>query len=110
MNIPPPLLTVTALDIHLRIVAVLLLKDFEIENKKLRETLNEYNTEFAEVKNQGILHSYCHNDWFSSCKHHRANLSLSFPEVTINRLKEKVREYEDKIEETAKVCYACKRE
>lgn len=28
-------------------------KDFEIENKKLRETLNEYNTEFAEVKNQG---------------------------------------------------------
>ena len=54
MNIPPPLLTVTALDIHLRIVAVLLSQDFEIENKKLRETLNEYNTEFAEVKNQGI--------------------------------------------------------
>ena len=29
------------------------LKDYEIENKKLRETLAEYNTEFAEVKNQG---------------------------------------------------------
>ncbi|CAB4004953.1 homeobox cut-like 1 isoform X1 [Paramuricea clavata] len=55
---------------------VFLLKDFEIENKKLRETLNEYNTEFAEVKNQ---------------------------EVTINRLREKVREYEDKIEDTAKI-------
>jgi hypothetical protein len=27
-----------------------------------------------------------------------------FSEVTINRLREKVREYEDKIEETAKVC------
>ena len=37
---------------------VFLLKDFEIENKKLRETLNEYNTEFAEVKNQGI-DRYC---------------------------------------------------
>ncbi|XP_028400316.1 protein CASP-like [Dendronephthya gigantea] len=50
--------------------------DYEVENKKLRETLNEYNTEFAEVKNQ---------------------------EVTINRLREKIREYEDKIEETAKL-------
>jgi hypothetical protein len=29
---------------------------------------------------------------------------LIFPEVTINRLREKVREYEDKIEDTAKVC------
>ena len=35
------------------------------------------------------------------------NLELTgyyFSEVTINRLREKVREYEDKIEETAKVC------
>ena len=28
--------------------------DLEIENKQLRETLDEYNHEFAEVKNQGI--------------------------------------------------------
>ena len=28
-------------------------QDLEIENKKLRETLDEYNHEFAEVKNQG---------------------------------------------------------
>ncbi|EDO28177.1 predicted protein, partial [Nematostella vectensis] len=28
------------------------LQDYEIENKQLRETLEEYNTEFAEVKNQ----------------------------------------------------------
>jgi hypothetical protein len=41
-----------------RYCLVFLLKDFEIENKKLRETLNEYNTEFAEVKNQGI-DRYC---------------------------------------------------
>ena len=27
--------------------------DLEIENKQLRETLDEYNHEFAEVKNQG---------------------------------------------------------
>ena len=32
------------------------LQDYEIENKQLRETLEEYNTEFAEVKNQGIIH------------------------------------------------------
>ena len=29
---------------------------------------------------------------------------FAFSEVTINRLKDKVREYEDKIEDTAKVC------
>ena len=28
-------------------------QDLEIENKQLRETLDEYNHEFAEVKNQG---------------------------------------------------------
>ena len=28
-------------------------QDLEIENQKLRETLQEYNHEFAEVKNQG---------------------------------------------------------
>ena len=30
-------------------------QDLELENKKLRETLEEYNNEFAEVKNQGKL-------------------------------------------------------
>lgn len=29
------------------------LHDIETENQKLRETLDEYNKEFAEVKNQG---------------------------------------------------------
>ena len=31
-----------------------LAKDCEIENKQLRETLKEYNSEFAQVKNQGM--------------------------------------------------------
>ena len=30
------------------------LSDLEVENIKLRETLDEYNKEFAHVKNQGI--------------------------------------------------------
>ncbi len=29
-------------------------QDLEIENKQLRETLEEYNQEFIEVKNQGM--------------------------------------------------------
>lgn len=49
-------------------------QDLEIENKKLRETLDEYNNEFAEVKNQ---------------------------EVTIKGLKEKLKEYEEKMEANA---------
>ncbi|XP_065830385.1 protein CASP-like [Oscarella lobularis] len=48
------------------------LQAFEIENKKLKETLAEYNSEFAQVKNQ---------------------------EVTIGCLKEKIREMEDRREE-----------
>jgi len=32
--------------------------DLEIENKQLRETLEEYNHEFAEVKNQGTNNHY----------------------------------------------------
>ncbi|XP_021374764.1 homeobox protein cut-like 1 isoform X3 [Mizuhopecten yessoensis] len=48
--------------------------DLEIENKQLRETLEEYNHEFAEVKNQ---------------------------EVTIKQLKERLRDCEEKIEATA---------
>ena len=47
-------------------------QDLEIENKKLRETLEEYNVEFAEVKNQ---------------------------EVTIKALKEKIKELEEKSEQ-----------
>ncbi|ESO97743.1 hypothetical protein LOTGIDRAFT_103741 [Lottia gigantea] len=49
-------------------------QDLEIENKQLRETLDEYNHEFAEVKNQ---------------------------EVTIKQLKEKLKEHEEKLESTA---------
>lgn len=32
--------------------------DIETENQKLRETLEEYNKEFAEVKNQGKLQTF----------------------------------------------------
>lgn len=49
-------------------------QDLEIENKQLRETLDDYNHEFAEVKNQ---------------------------EVTIKQLREKLKEYEDRMEATA---------
>ncbi|XP_048775538.2 homeobox protein cut-like 1 isoform X2 [Ostrea edulis] len=48
--------------------------DLEIENKQLRDTLEEYNHEFAEVKNQ---------------------------EVTIKQLRDRLKECEDKIEATA---------
>ncbi|CAL4095187.1 unnamed protein product [Meganyctiphanes norvegica] len=49
------------------------LADFEIENKNLRETLKDYNEEFKEVRNQ---------------------------DVTIKALKEKVKNYEDQMDET----------
>uniref|UniRef100_H2T9R8 Protein CASP n=1 Tax=Takifugu rubripes TaxID=31033 RepID=H2T9R8_TAKRU len=48
--------------------------DIETENAKLRETLEDYNKEFAEVKNQ---------------------------EVTIKALKEKIREYEQSLKNQA---------
>ena len=48
-------------------------QDLEIENKQLRETLDEYNNEFAHVKNQ---------------------------EVTIKQLKEKIKDLEEKSEQT----------
>ncbi|XP_069471090.1 protein CASP isoform X4 [Ambystoma mexicanum] len=48
--------------------------DIETENQKLRETLEEYNKEFAEVKNQ---------------------------EVTIKALKEKIKEYEQTLKTLA---------
>ncbi|XP_057294347.1 protein CASP-like [Hydractinia symbiolongicarpus] len=50
-------------------------KDLELENQKLRETLDEYHSEFAEVKNQ---------------------------EVTLNKLKEKIKEYEEEAEKKLK--------
>ena len=41
--------------------------DLEIENKQLRDTLDEYNSEFAEVKHQGIkLHNRDHCENFVS--------------------------------------------
>ncbi|XP_068230347.1 protein CASP-like isoform X3 [Palaemon carinicauda] len=49
------------------------LADLEIENKNLRETLKEYNEEFKEVRNQ---------------------------DVTIKALKEKVKHYEDLMDDT----------
>uniref|UniRef100_A0A672F798 Cux N-terminal domain-containing protein n=1 Tax=Salarias fasciatus TaxID=181472 RepID=A0A672F798_SALFA len=48
--------------------------DIETENTKLRETLEDYNKEFADVKNQ---------------------------EVTIKNLKEKIREYEQSLKNQA---------
>ncbi|XP_052824317.1 protein CASP [Octopus bimaculoides] len=51
-------------------------QDFEIENKQLRETLTDYNHEFAEVKNQ---------------------------EVTIKQLREKLKEYEERMEATVEI-------
>ena len=43
---------------HLLVSSLLWLKDCEIENKQLRETLKEYNSEFAQVKNQGMYASW----------------------------------------------------
>ncbi|KAL2085088.1 hypothetical protein ACEWY4_018408 [Coilia grayii] len=55
-------------------VKVQRLHDIETENHKLRETLEDYNKEFADVKNQ---------------------------EVTVKALKEKVREYEQNLKSQA---------
>lgn len=45
------------------------IQDLEIENKQLRETLNDYNQEFKEVKNQGevggLLLQYV--SWIGKC-------------------------------------------
>lgn len=49
-------------------------QDLEMENRQLRDRLEEYNSEFAEVKNQ---------------------------EVTIKQLREKLKEFEEKLESTA---------
>ncbi|XP_057384344.1 protein CASP isoform X6 [Balaenoptera acutorostrata] len=72
IDVPDP---VPALDLGQQLqLKVQRLHDIETENQKLRETLEEYNKEFAEVKNQ---------------------------EVTIKALKEKVREYEQTLKNQA---------
>ena len=55
-------------------------QDHEIEVKQLRETLQEYNVEFAQVKNQ---------------------------EVTIQKLRVQLKDLEDKIEMRAAVRCSC---
>ncbi|KAK3736333.1 hypothetical protein QZH41_020805 [Actinostola sp. cb2023] len=70
VDVPDPLPVLEQAQIHQQKASKI--QDYEIENKKLRETLEEYNTEFAEVKNQ---------------------------EVTLNKLKEKIKEYDEKLEE-----------
>uniref|UniRef100_A0A8C4MLG1 Protein CASP n=1 Tax=Equus asinus TaxID=9793 RepID=A0A8C4MLG1_EQUAS len=72
IDVPDP---VPALELGQQLqVKVQRLHDIETENQKLRETLEEYNKEFAEVKNQ---------------------------EVTIKALKEKIREYEQTLKNQA---------
>lgn len=72
IDVPDP---VPALDVGQQLeIKVQCLHDIETENQKLRETLEEYNKEFAEVKNQ---------------------------EVTIKALKEKIREYEQTLKSQA---------
>ncbi|XP_039612520.1 cut-like homeobox 1b isoform X6 [Polypterus senegalus] len=68
IDVPDP---VPALELGQQLqVKVQRMHDIETENQKLRETLEDYNKEFAEVKNQ---------------------------EVTIKALKEKIREYEQSL-------------
>uniref|UniRef100_A0ABK0LWE7 Protein CASP n=1 Tax=Rattus norvegicus TaxID=10116 RepID=A0ABK0LWE7_RAT len=72
IDVPDP---VPALDLGQQLeIKVQRLHDIETENQKLRETLEEYNKEFAEVKNQ---------------------------EVTVKALKEKIREYEQTLKSQA---------
>ncbi|XP_028938071.1 homeobox protein cut-like 1 isoform X5 [Ornithorhynchus anatinus] len=72
IDVPDP---VPALDLGQQLqLKVQRMHDIETENQKLRETLEEYNKEFAEVKNQ---------------------------EVTIKALKEKIRDYEQTLKSQA---------
>ncbi|KAG5268016.1 hypothetical protein AALO_G00207310 [Alosa alosa] len=72
IDVPDP---VPVLDLAQQLhVKVQKMHDIETENLKLRETLDEYNKEFAEVKNQ---------------------------EVTVKALKERVREYEQNLKSQA---------
>ncbi|XP_075710314.1 homeobox protein cut-like 1 isoform X2 [Rhinoderma darwinii] len=72
IDVPDP---VPALDLGQQLqLKVQRMHDIETENQKLRETLDEYNKEFADVKNQ---------------------------EVTIKALREKIREYEQTLKNQA---------
>eukprot|EP00062_Callorhinchus_milii_P022195 gi/632979782/ref/XP_007906663.1/ PREDICTED: protein CASP [Callorhinchus milii] len=74
IDVPDP---VAALDVGQQLqLKVQRMHDIETENQKLRETLEEYNKEFAEVKNQ---------------------------EVTIKALKEKIKEYEQTLSSRAEI-------
>ncbi|XP_072099203.1 protein CASP-like isoform X7 [Mobula birostris] len=74
IDVPDP---VPALDLGQQLqLKVQRMHDIETENQKLRETLEEYNKEFAEVKNQ---------------------------EVTIKALKEKIKEYEQTLSSRAEI-------
>uniref|UniRef100_UPI00398E9335 protein CASP-like isoform X6 n=1 Tax=Pristiophorus japonicus TaxID=55135 RepID=UPI00398E9335 len=74
IDVPDP---VPALDLGQQLqLKVQRMHDIETENQKLRETLEEYNKEFAEVKNQ---------------------------EVTIKALKEKIKEYEQTLSNRAEI-------
>ncbi|XP_055513441.1 cut-like homeobox 1b isoform X8 [Leucoraja erinacea] len=74
IDVPDP---VPALDLGQQLqLKVQRMHDIETENHKLRETLEEYNKEFAEVKNQ---------------------------EVTIKALKEKIKEYEQTLSSRAEI-------
>lgn len=77
------------------------MQDLEIENTNLKETLNEYNSEFAEVKNQG---SYLLFFTRSVAESYKLLLkSFRFAEVTIRQLKEKIKNYEEQMETTIAV-------
>ncbi|XP_069741026.1 homeobox protein cut-like 1 isoform X6 [Narcine bancroftii] len=74
IDVPDP---VPALDLGQQLqLKVQRMHDIETENQKLRETLEEYNKEFAEVRNQ---------------------------EVTIKALKEKIKEYEQTLSSRAEI-------
>lgn len=70
--------------------------DLEIEVNNLKDTIEQYNTEFAEIKNQGDKHfPYLNIIIIISF--------LTVSEVTIRQLKEKVRTYEEQLEATVQV-------
>ena len=68
-------------------------QDLEVENKQLRETLKDYNTEFAQVKNQG--------EWKGDVN--MKGCDDASVEVTIMKLKEQIRELESTVEDKAAV-------
>ena len=49
----------------------------DIENKQLRETLEEYKSEFAEVKNQGKDFCNCIHVWYVIIPNHEVKLRSS---------------------------------